>query len=437
MGRHLGCYGEKVATPNFDRIAGRGVRFSNYFCTSPSCSPSRGSISTGLYPHNNGLVGLAHLGWSIKKNVKTMPIYFNKLGYNTHLIGGHHEMPVENQNKYESRKAAADALGYKHFHDTADLVPDPHYNYIGACYEILKKQIDNISSENPFFINIGTPGAHRAYAAVRAGIIFNPDHPDHVSVPPYLPDRQAVREDISFLNGFVKREDEYTGKIFDLLEEKGLLENTLFVCTTDHGIAMPRAKGMLYDPGVGTYLIMYWKGRFEGGRVFNELLSNVDLLPTYLELAGGRVPELDGKSILPLLDGKNYMENEYIFTELTWHDQYNPMRSIRTRTGKLIRNFGNRPRVYLPLDIYMGRAGESMYADCYYYRRPEYELYDLENDFTEVNNLYNLPEHSELQNSLAGKLENWMRKTEDPLLFGDIPPNPVQKIRLESRYNNG
>lgn len=421
MGRHLGCYGVKINTPNYDKIASLGIKFNNYFCSCPTCSPSRGSIITGLYPHNNGLIGLAHLGWRLNTDVKKLPEYLNELGYDTYLIGLQHEAP----------KSEEFSLGYKNV-----IAVSP---YIESCYSALRENIDCIISKgNPFFINIGTIAAHRPYTDYKNGNIYNPDNPLEVEIPPYLPDKQGVREDIAYLNGLIKKEDEYIGEIFKLLEGKNLLENTLFILTTDHGIAMPRAKGMCYDPGIGTFLIMYMKGRYEGGKEYNELISNVDLLPTYIEFANGRVPDkLDGRSFLSLIDRKRYKERDYIFAELTWHDRYNPIRSVRTKRYKYIKNFGRRPRVYLPRDIFTSRAGYSMFEECYYFVRDEEELYDLEKDPWEKMNVIDLPEYRDIRDKLRGILNEWMISTNDPLLKGDISPNNIQLEReITDRYNN-
>lgn len=201
---------------------------------------------------------------------------------------------------------------------------------------------------------------------------------------------------------------------------------------------MPRAKGMCYDPGIGTFLIMYMKGRYEGGKEYNELISNVDLLPTYIEFANGRVPDkLDGRSFLSLIDRKRYKERDYIFAELTWHDRYNPIRSVRTKRYKYIKNFGRRPRVYLPRDIFTSRAGYSMFEECYYFVRDEEELYDLEKDPWEKMNVIDLPEYRDIRDKLRGILNEWMISTNDPLLKGDISPNNIQLEReITDRYNN-
>jgi arylsulfatase A-like enzyme len=223
------------------------------------------------------------------------------------------------------------------------------------------------------------------------------------------------------------------GHVRAALDQSGLARDTLLVFTTDHGLAMPRAKGTCYDPGTGTTLILRLPGRWEGGRVQDELLSNCDLLPTLTDLAGGPEPtDIDGHSFLGLLDGGAYKPRESIFSEMTWHDKYNPMRAIRTRRHKYIRNFGDRPLVYLPLDVWNGRAGQEMREEYYGSRRPVEELYDLEADPLERTNLAGDPAHEETLRALRAEVEGWMRDTGDGLLQGDWPPTEAQRLRLET-----
>lgn len=429
MGRELGCYGRPATTPHFDRIASRGVRFANYFCPAAQCSPSRGSISTGLYPHSNGLIGLTHYDWKIRDGIKKMPQYFNELGYETWLIGGHHEAP-----RRDGDQKAVASLGYEHFITTADLDEMPLFHYIGSCYEKLSRHIDTIcAGDKPFFLNIGTNGAHRAYKDYKHGVVYPKHNPLKTPVPPYLPDRHPIREDTAYMYGMIEREDEFTGKIFDLLERKGLLESTLIVLTTDHGVPMPRAKGTCFDPGLETYLIMYWKGHIEGGTTYPQLLSNVDLLPTYIEAAGGTAPQgLDGRSFWPLLTDGHYEERDHLFAEMTWHDRYNPMRAIRTKQHKYIRNYGRRPKVYIPVDIFRERAGQCMMPDYYFYSRAPEELYDLCADPLEQTNLAERSEHHDTLLHLRNRVEQWMRRTDDALLRGDIEPTAAQRHVVET-----
>lgn len=440
LGRHLGCYGAAVCTPNCDRIAASGARFSNYFCTAPVCSPSRGSLMSGLYPQRHGILGLAHNGWGYRPGIRTLVNHLADAGYQTHLFGGHHEALVDYRDP-ASRKDGARSLGYQHFHDTApDLIADPPWNYIGACHDLLAGAIDEILSEHqPFFINIGTPGAHRPFRDVRGtnryrddgrpGIGFSPAPPSQVVVPPYLRDCEGVRSDLAYLNAFAQREDDYIGRIFDLLASRRCLDNTLFVLTTDHGVAMPRAKGMCYDPGIGTYLIMHMPSLVPAGRVVNELISNIDLMPTYLEAAGVPAPAgIDGCSFLPLVTGRGpYTPRRQIFAGMDWEIGANPIRCVRTSSHKYLRNFGIQPRVSMTADVYSGRAGEAMHTDCYYFAREKEEFYDLAADPWEQRNLLAGGSHSDHQ-CLAGLLDEWMLANQDALAAGGhLPTTPQQE----------
>ncbi len=413
LGRHCGCYGAGVATPNIDALAREGVLFSNYHCTAAQCSPSRGSIMTGRYPHRNGLVGLAHIGWELNETEKTLPMYLRALGYSTHLFGIQHETAGDPRR-----------LGYDRIEATGGKARE----LAGPVAQFLAARARDHDGR-PFYVNMGTNEPHRPYE--QEG--YDGDDPAGVQPLPWLPDRPGVREDIADLNGLVRALDEAVGHVKAALDQSGLARDTLLVFTTDHGLAMPRAKGTCYDPGTGTALILRLPGRYEGGRVHDELLTNCDLLPTLTDLAGGPEPtDIDGRSFLGLLDGASYKPRESIFSEMTWHDKYNPMRAIRTRRHKYIRNFGDRPLVYLPLDIWNGRAGQEMRAEYYGSRRPLEELYDLEADPLERANLAGDPEHAETLAALRAKVERWMHESGDGLLRGDWPPTEAQRVRLET-----
>ena len=412
VGQHVGCYGAGLATPRIDELAADGVKLTTYACTAAQCSPSRGSIMTGRYPHNNGLVGLAHIGWELNEDEVTLPMYLNDHGYATHLFGLQHE------------SADSSRMGYQHIWEESR-------NALGVApkvAEFLHEAADSEDSQ-PFFASVGIAEPHRPYQ--REG--YKRDDPSAVTLLPWLPDRPGIREDIAGLNGLMYAVDEAVGVMSDALAETDLDRNTLVVFTTDHGLAMPRAKGMCYDPGIMTALIMRLPDRFDGGRTHDELLGNVDTLPTLLQLVGADLPEnTDGRSFLGLLDGTDYAPREDVFVEMTWHDKYNPMRGIRTTRHKYVRNFGDRPLVYLPSDIYRGRAGEEMRDEYYATSRPAEELYDLQRDPLEHRNLTGDPEHEEVLVKLRDRVQRWMEETHDPLLQGDWPPTEKQRERLET-----
>lgn len=418
LGQHLGCYGAGLQTPHLDAMAADGVRFTNYCCTAASCSPSRGSIVTGRYPHRHGLIGLAHLGWQLGGQEVTLPMYLNAAGYETHLVGIQHEHS-------EARR-----LGYQHLHPQLRSARD----CADALVDFLQHRAEN-PSDRPFYISSGWAEPHRPYYAEG----YDRDDPATVTPLPWLPDRPGIREDIGALNGLVYRVDECMGRVREALSRTGLADDTLLLFTTDHGLAMPRAKGTCYDPGLKTALLAHWPGHIEGGRTHHELLTNCDLCPTLLELAGIEAPDtLDGRSFLPLLSGDRYEPRNSIFAEMTWHDQYNPMRAIRTTRHKYIRNFGDRPLVFIPLDIWRECRDEEIKREFYASRRPAEELYDLVEDPLEQRNLIAEPHYADVAAELRRQVDDWMRETNDLLLYGDAPVSQALLDRWEREtWDNG
>jgi N-sulfoglucosamine sulfohydrolase len=202
-------------------------------------------------------------------------------------------------------------------------------------------------------------------------------------------------------------------------------ENTLFIYTTDHGIAMPRAKGMLYEPGTRIALLMHWPAGFAGGRRIDDLLINVDMLPTLLDAAGLPVlTGLHGRTFLPLLRGEPYRPHDHIFTELTWHDRYNPMRGVRTNRYIYARSFIPSPLVYMPSDVLGGLSGQALAPAYYGTARPPEELYDRSTDPLEQINLAGDPAYADEFLRLRSLVADWMRATDDPLLHGPVPGKP-------------
>ena len=208
-----------------------------------------------------------------------------------------------------------------------------------------------------------------------------------------------------------------------MLEETGLEKNTLFIFTTDHGSPFPRAKCTLYDPGIKTTFLMYQPDSelFSGGKVINSLLSNVDYLPTLLDLIRVKIPkDFEGKSFLPILKGEKNEVRTEIYAEKTYHEIYDPIRGIRTQNYKYIRNFEKTDTLYqIPLPTLLAPSGQ-FFKDKYNEPRPEEELYDLQKDPHERNNIINNPEFKEIATDLKKKLENWMKRTKDPILRGRV-----------------
>ena len=137
-----------------------------------------------------------------------------------------------------------------------------------------------------------------------------------------------------------------------------------------------------------------------------------------------------------MLHGESYTPREHIFSEMTWHDRYNPMRSVRTNRYKYIHNFGYRPLVFMPWDVYQGLAGQEMIGEYYTGGRPEHQLYDLENDPLEFEDVAGDPGYADVLAELQAMVQQWMEQTNDPLLLGDVPPTPAQAHRAATVWQS-
>jgi arylsulfatase A-like enzyme len=218
--------------------------------------------------------------------------------------------------------------------------------------------------------------------------------------------------------------DAAVGQVLDTLQGCGLAENTLVIFTSDHGIGMPLAKGTLYDPGLKIRLIVNWNGRVSGGQRCEALTSNADLLPTILEAIGerDRIPaNLDGHSLWPFIEHGEKVGHGHIFAEQTWHDFYEPMRSIRTARYKLIRNLEPGTGLQIAADILYTPTVEAMRETLCNWPRPEIEPYDLEQDPWERNNLAGNPDSLKIERTLLSELNGWLSRTDDPILDGVVP----------------
>ena len=426
LGQHLGCYDAAIETPNLDALAADGALFENHYVTAPQCSPSRGSLMTGRYPHVNGLMGLAHGDWELDEDERILPHYLGESGYETHLFGLQHV------------SQDTDRLGYDHVHSEGNLYPGVspvvhQANRARNVADVLTNFLEREAFDPPFFASVGFFELHRAEEENgRYG--FDPDHyevddPDAVRPLSDLPDRRGIRQDLAEMNGMVAAVDDAIGTIRASLERSGLAERTLTIFTTEHGIAFPRAKGSCYDPGIEAALLLSYPPVIDAGARYDELISNVDVLPTILDLVDVDVPDrVNGRSFTPLLTGEDYEPRERIFAEMTWHDMYNPVRAIRTRRHKYIRNFWHLPKVYLTKDIFASESGREVREEFAVPPRPYEELYDLHEGPTEHDNVATEPRYRDVRDELADQLHEWMVETDDPLINGPIPPGDYDRI---------
>ena len=398
-GDRLGCYGhDDVQTPNLDRIAAEGVRFANNFCTAPLCSPSRGAIITGRYPHSNGLMGLVGPNWSLPESNTRLVQLLSREGYRTVLFGRQHEMRDPTR------------LGF----DAVRVHTPPCH-----CHKVIPEAVKflrDAGKDRPFYLHMGFKETHRPFDID----LYTPADPTNVVVPAYLPDNEFTRLDLAQFNGQIEFLDRCIGTLTEALDETGLAEDTILAFTVDHGPAFPRAKSTLYDPGIRTALLMRWPARWSARQVNDELISNVDLMPTLLEAIGATVPEcVEGRSFLPLLEGCATTSRTEVFAEKSYHGCYDPMRCVRTTEWKYTRSYEERPWLVMPSDVERSLTRQGM-GDDHLRHRPPVELYDLESDPNETENLAGQAACETAEADLRCLLDEWMTATQDPLLRGPI-----------------
>ena len=267
----------------------------------------------------------------------------------------------------------------------------------------------------PFYLQIGCHETHQAWTKDETP----PDTSLGLWMPPYLADVPDLRQDMAEFQGAVKRLDDGLGDILKALDEAGVTDDTIFVFTTDHGIDVPRAKGTCFDPGIEVFLLMcYPNGGWARGLAVDDMVSQVDLLPTLLEACDiDRSSNLAGQSFLPLLVGGSYAEREIVFAEKTYHDTYDPMRCVRTKRYKYIRYF----EVNIFEDLRLATMTRRHYWKSAWRRiNMEEALYDLEKDPLEMNNVADDPEYGDVKDDLKRRLVRWMQETQDPLLEGPV-----------------
>jgi N-sulfoglucosamine sulfohydrolase len=427
LGCWLGCYGvPTVQTPHLDALAADGIRFSRSFCVAPQCSPSRATLFTGRYPHSNGVMGLAGSSYAFDLHPQEQHLgqVLHAHGYATALVGVHHECHADSPARIRER------CGME------KLVPDfpkskaPPAEAL-SC-ETLRLLARYANENRPFYLQLGYYEPHRQPSHATGeldyvgflGDYMVPDASLGVTIPGYLRDTSLTREEIAELQGAVHYVDAAIGRVLNGLRELGLEENTLVLFTADHGVGLPRAKLTLYDPGIEVPLILRLPSRgWQGGRVQAELVSNVDVFPTLLDLLGIPVSDaVQGGSLLPLLDGETYGSHDAIFAEKTYHGYYDPMRCIRTERHKLSVNF-SAARMYANCtQSWRPRAEPAVPANLsnVTYGHPLIELYDLISDPWELQNLADDPDHKDLCDHLLARLYDWMRRTNDPLLAGAV-----------------
>ncbi|MFT7168361.1 MAG: N-sulfoglucosamine sulfohydrolase, partial [Paracoccaceae bacterium] len=450
----LGAYGNDVIqTPHLDALASDGVRFTSAFATTASCSASRSVILSGLHNHRTGQYGHNHdfhrfASWD---NLKSLPTLLTDGGYRTAISGKHH-------------------LGPRSVYEFEDQLKGPNRSTVGRAEGT--REFLNAKDTRPFFLYFATHDPHRGSRiradGTRAGLddIETPDNfgnrpeapdgiepvfyePEDVVVPGFLPDTPMARKELAEYYRAVSRMDQGFGRLFEILKEAGVYEDTLIIYLSDHGMAFPGAKTTTYDAGLHSPLIIRHPDGVQRGSANDALVSWVDITPTILDFAGVESPAYDlqigltpvreqmekrhglhGRSILPVLDDSDVQGWDEIYASHTFHEiqMYYPMRVVRGRRYKLIWNIAHDLPYPFAADLWESPTWQQIYRQgpnaMYgprtvdrYIHRPEFELYDVAVDPFESNNLASDPGLAGVLADHKAKIRAFQTRTQDPWLL--------------------
>jgi len=425
----LGAYGNPIIkTPHLDALANNGVKFNNAFCTSASCSASRSVILTGKYGHATGHYGHTHdyHHFSTYDSIKSLPVLLKEAGYKTGRIGKYHLAPEQVYAFDEVIKA------------------DPR-----NTVEMAKNSSDFIKTEAPFFLYFCTDDPHRGYPYKQEdwhqpnpfgnktegyeGVLPITYTPEDVLVPNFLPDSKETRAELAQYYQSVSRMDQGIGLLIHNLKKNNKYDNTLIIYISDNGIAFAGAKTTVYEPGLKLPCIVKQPKARQKNITNDALINWADLTPTILDYAGLNPSPLNlhGKSFKSILNQEHAKGWDETYAAHNFHEltMYYPMRVIRQRKYKLIWNISWEQSYPFASDLWDSSTWQEVHINqkefygkrsvTDYLHRPQYELYDLETDPDEIENLAYMKEYQSIFLELKDKLRTFQLKTSDPWIIMD------------------
>ncbi|MGJ8658345.1 sulfatase family protein [Cellulophaga fucicola] len=420
----LGAYGNTVIqTPNLDKLATEGTKYTNAYCTSASCAASRSVILTGKFGHATGSYGHVHdyHHFSTYDSITSLPVLLSKAGYETARIGKYHVAPEK----------------VYHFNTVLEANPRNTVEMANKCASVLK-------SDKPFFLYFCTDDPHR-------GQPFNPEEwdtpnsfgnkkegykdvetvtydPKDVLVPSFLPDTKQTREEIAQYYQSISRIDQGFGKLMQMLKAEGKDKNTIVIYISDNGMAFPGAKTSVHEPGIKLPCIIKDPSVKTTGITSEAMVSWVDLTPTILDMAkvDYNKNKFHGTSFNSTVGKEEKGDFTEIYASHTFHEitMYYPMRVVRSGNYKLIWNIAYRLEYPFASDLWASSTWQSVYrTDQEYFGpkkvkdflfRPEFEMYNLEKDPNELDNLAYKKDFKNKVENLKAKLKAFQTKTADP-----------------------
>jgi arylsulfatase A-like enzyme len=427
---HFGCFGNAfVDTPAIDALGKEGVLFTQAFTTNPKCGPSRACILTGMYTWKLK-EGCDHFGL-FPENVSVFPDLMEKGGYRIGYTGKGWE-PGDWKACGRQRNPAGNQ------YDSKTLSP-PEGSKISCCdYAGNFHEFLDEDNGQPFFFWYGGREPHRPYGFGEAGgKEISPS-----SIPPYWPDSESIRQDMRDYAYEISWFDKHLGAMVEQLRERGILENTLIVVTSDNGAPFPRVKGQMYEDDFHLPVVVSWKNHVKKAFICDKLVSFIDFFPTFLDYAEIQIPtDCDGKSLRGLLESSEQPWNrEYTLMGKERHDVGRehdfgyPVRCLRTSQYLYVWNLkpdrwpaGNPETGFTNCDssptkqkiLQLLEEGNSYYHDLSFGKRPAQELYDILKDPHCMHNLFGETEFACVAESLRFVLLTSLYESKDPRMLGN------------------
>jgi len=424
-------------TPQIDRLAAQGMRFAHAHVTSPVCQPSRSALMTGRYPYRNGALGFE----PIRRDVPTLQESLRKAGYLNGIMAKVTHLAPRDKFQWDFY-VPEEKLGHGR---------DPAAYYQNAKAFFLQAR----NAGRPFFLMANSQDPHRPFAGAeknpaadgeeqpppknkkkkqkatieaRASVVYTPEQ---IEVPLFLADLPGVREELAQYYTSTHRCDETVGEILRALRDAGCEDNTLVMFLSDNGMSFPFAKTTLYRMGTHTPWIVRWPSRIKAGAVNDRhMISGVDFMPTILDSLGLPQPAgMDGRSFLPLLEGREQADREQVYTvlQVTSANKEFPSRCIQTLRYGYIYNSWPDGKTEFKNEAAGGKACKAMEAAAeqnpsiaertrFFRLRTTEELYDYQTDPFAQKNLAASPEHAGLVCTMRERMHETMKATGDPTL---------------------
>jgi len=430
LGLQLSCYGDKhIHTPNIDELADSGTRFRTAYVTQASCSPSRASIYTGLFPHTHGHLGLAKPNNPPLREEyrdQTLPALMKAAGYRTGIIGKLHVSP-KSAVKFDLNR-------------NADLGP----NGAREVRAMAKAAGEFLAAETskPFFLVMSYVDPHHPFPPQLDGLPEKPTRRGEVPAWPFqqLEDDTLLQNAANYYSA-VRRLDAGVGLLMAQLKKSGLEENTVIIFLGDHGPPFSRGKTTCYEAGLRVPFLLRWPGVTKPGLVSGAFVSSVDILPTFLDAIGAPIPShVQGHSLRAVAAGNNHGWRDTLAGEFHLHVErpFFPRRAIRDSRYQIIHNLlagkltigtgidGDPAGAVAKTAPYPGTpAGKAMELLA---NPPEWELYDLEADPGEFHNLSADPAHAVTLKRMQRVLLDWRKETKDPFLDFSVTEKMHAKV---------